>query len=299
MGVGFRVRCSRVPAGAYFFLNEPEASAAWLWPKISQKVPRENMHRIRFVVQGDSPFQGILLRMMLNLPLMEESKMRRCASFLALAFLFPLVMVAEEVIPQKEVWKTLFDGKTLDGWKSSPFVGEGKVFVKGGVIVMEKGEKLTGVTFTKGDFPKRDYEVEIVARKVEGNDFFATTTFPVGDQFVSMVVGGWGGTLVGISSVNGADASENGFSKNKEFEAKKWYTIKVRVGQKRVQTQIDQEQFNDIDTSDARLTVRFEVQPSRPFGISTYDTIGEIKSVRVRSLNDKEKKILATPDKMD
>ena len=71
------------------------------------------------------------------------------------------------------------------------------------------------------------------------------------------------------------------------------------MGQKRVQTQIDQEQFNDIDTSDARLTVRFEVQPSRPFGISTYDTIGEIKSVRVRSLNDKEKKILATPDKMD
>ncbi len=225
--------------------------------------------------------------------------MRRCASFLAVGLLFPLVMIAQEGTPPKEAWKTLFDGKTLEGWKSSPFVGEGKVFVKGGVIVMEKGEKLTGVTFTKGDFPKRDYEVEIVARKVLGNDFFATTTFPVGDQFASLVVGGWGGTLVGISSVNGADASENGFSKNKEFEAKKWYTIKVRVGQKRIQTQIDKEQFHDLDTSEARLSVRFEVQPSRPFGISTYDTLGEIQSVRVRPLNAKEKIVLATPDKAD
>lgn len=225
--------------------------------------------------------------------------MCRFASFLAIGFLMPIVLMAQEATPQKEVWKSLFDGKTLEGWKSSPFVGEGKVFVRGGLIVMEKGEKLTGVTFTKGDFPKRDYEVEIVARKLEGNDFFATTTFPVGDQFASLVVGGWGGTLVGISSVNGADASENGFSKNKEFEARKWYTIKVRVGQKRIQTQIDKEQFHDLDTSDARLSVRFEVQPSRPFGVSTYDTLGEIQSVRVRPLNEKEKKILATPDKVD
>lgn len=215
----------------------------------------------------------------------------------------PKDLVAQNANPAKEVaaegWKNLFDGKTLDGWKSTPFVGEGKVFVQNGVIVMEKGEKLTGATYTKGDFPKRDYEVEIVARKVDGNDFFATTTFPVGDQHASFVVGGWGGTLVGLSSINGSDASENGLSKNKEFEAKKWYTIKVRVGQKRIQAQIENEQFLDVDTSDVRLSVRFEVQPSRPFGVSTYDTIGEVKSIRVRPLNEKEKKILATPDKND
>lgn len=215
----------------------------------------------------------------------------------------PKDLVAQNANTAKEVaaegWKNLFDGKTLDGWKSTPFVGEGKVFVKNGVIVMEKGEKLTGATYTKGDFPKRDYEVEIVARKVDGNDFFATTTFPVGDQHASFVVGGWGGTLVGLSSINGSDASENGLSKNKEFEAKKWYTIKVRVGQKRIQAQIENEQFLDVDTSDVRLSVRFEVQPSRPFGVSTYDTIGEVKSIRVRPLNEKEKKILATPDKND
>jgi hypothetical protein len=217
--------------------------------------------------------------------------------------LFPQGLVAQNGAASKEVvadgWKSLFDGKSLDGWKSTPFVGEGKVFVRDGLIVMEKGEKLTGATYTKGDFPKRDYEVEIVARKLDGNDFFATTTFPVGDQHASFVVGGWGGTLVGLSSINGSDASENGLSKNKEFESKKWYTIKVRVGQKRVQAQIENEQFIDVDTSDVRLSVRFEVQPSRPFGVSTYDTIGEIKSVRVRPLTEKEKKILATPDKND
>lgn len=239
--------------------------------------------------------------------------MRRFASIFSLRFLVlcvlaplslsPLGLLAQNGTPSKkapgEGWKSLFNGKSLEGWKSTPFVGEGKVFVRDGVIVMEKGEKLTGATYTKGDFPKRDYEVEIVARKLDGNDFFATTTFPVGDQHASFVVGGWGGTLVGLSSINGSDASENGLSKNKEFEPQKWYTLKVRVGQKRIQAQIDNEQFLDVDTSDVRLSVRFEVQPSRPFGVSTYDTIGEVKSVRVRPLNEKEKKVLATPDKND
>lgn len=234
--------------------------------------------------------------------------MRRFVGILCLCVLVPLShptpdLFAQNGTPAKgaaeEGWKSLFNGKSLEGWKSTPFVGEGKVFVRNGAIVMEKGEKLTGATYTKGDFPKRDYEVEIVARKLDGNDFFATTTFPVGDQHASFVVGGWGGTLVGLSSINGSDASENGLSKNKEFEAKKWYTLKVRVGQKRIQAQIDNEQFLDVDTSDVRLSVRFEVQPSRPFGVSTYDTIGEVKSVRVRPLNEKEKKALATPDKND
>src|SRR3989304_3392188 len=45
-------------------------------------------------------------------------------------------------------WKDLFDGRTLTGWKAPQFGGEGKVYVKDGMIVMEMGSMMTGVTWT-------------------------------------------------------------------------------------------------------------------------------------------------------
>ena len=44
----------------------------------------------------------------------------------------------------KAGWKTLFDGKSLDGWKAADYVGGGKVAVKDGAIVMEQGDAMTG-----------------------------------------------------------------------------------------------------------------------------------------------------------
>src|SRR5947209_6205238 len=105
----------------------------------------------------------------------------------------------------KAGWKSLFDGKSLDGWKPADFGGDARVFVKDGAIVMEKGKLMSGVTYRRGDFPKMDYEVTLEGKKLAGDDFFCTTTFPVGDSFCSLVVGGWGGSLVGLSSLNSLD----------------------------------------------------------------------------------------------
>src|SRR5208282_6290351 len=77
-------------------------------------------------------------------------------------------------------WKSLLDGKSLTGWKSVDFGDEGKVSVQDGAVVMEKGRPMTGIVYTRGDFPKIDYEVTLEARKIAGEDFFCTTTFPVG-----------------------------------------------------------------------------------------------------------------------
>ena len=41
---------------------------------------------------------------------------------------------------------SLFDGKTLRGWKPSPFGGHGDVEVEDGKIVLGFGEPLTGIT---------------------------------------------------------------------------------------------------------------------------------------------------------
>lgn len=187
-------------------------------------------------------------------------------------------------------WNPLFDGKTLDGWKVTDFFPAGKVAVEEGLIVMHKGNQMSGVTYARKDFPRRDYEVEVVAKKFAGNDFFCTTTFPVGDAFCSLVVGGWGGRLVGISSINGADASQNETTKEKEFKAGQWYRIRVRVTAKKIQAWIDDERLVDLATEGLRLATRIECAPCEPFGLATYETTGAVREVRVRPLTDLEKK---------
>ena len=79
------------------------------------------------------------------------------------------------------------------------------------------GDPFTGINWTN-DFPKMNYEVALDAMRVMGSDFFCGLTVPVGDTFCSLIVGGWGGSLVGISSLDGMDASENETTKFISFE---------------------------------------------------------------------------------
>jgi 3-keto-disaccharide hydrolase len=193
----------------------------------------------------------------------------------------------------KTKWKSLFDGKSLKGWKTPQFGGEGKVEVKDGAIVLEQGNMMTGVAYAGNDFPKMDFEVTLEGRKVEGNDFFATTTFPVADSFCSLVVGGWGGTVLGLSSIDYMDASENQTGKFKEFKQNQWYKIRIRVTKERIQAWIDEEQLVDVDTKDRKISIRFECDPCKPFGIASYGTTGAVRDIRVRLLTEAEKKAAA------
>jgi hypothetical protein len=197
--------------------------------------------------------------------------------------------------------KSLFDGKSLAGWQSSDFFGPGKVSVKDGTILMEKGKPMTGVTYTKGDFPKMDYEVTLEGKKIDGHDFFCTTTFPVGDAFCSLVVGGWGGATVGLSSIDFMDASMNETSINQEFKTDQWYRLRIRVSQKRIEAWIDREKIVDLDTTDHKISIRIECNVCTPFGIATYDTTGAVRDIRVRGLSEAEKKAIGEmkPDKKD
>jgi hypothetical protein len=197
---------------------------------------------------------------------------------------------AQPPAKDQPAWKDLFDGKTLTGWKVTDFGDGGKVAVKDGAIVIEKAEPMNGVTYARGDFPKMDYEVRLEAKKVDGNDFFCTTTFPVGDAFCSLVVGGWGGTTIGLSSVNYEDASMNETNTSKEFERGRWYAVRIRVTKDRIRAWIDDESVVDLPTEDRKFTTRIECEPSKPFGVATYRTAAALRSVRVRGLTDAEKK---------
>ena len=130
-------------------------------------------------------------------------------SFVATSLIAAALTADEPSVAKEPVWKSLFDGNTLKNWKSSQFGGEGKVAVEKGVIVLNQGSDMTGITWTGDALPKMNYEVSVLAQRIEGNDFFCGLTFEVGDDPCSLIIGGWGGGVVGISSLNGLDAANN------------------------------------------------------------------------------------------
>ncbi|MEX0670520.1 MAG: DUF1080 domain-containing protein [Pirellulales bacterium] len=178
-------------------------------------------------------------------------------------------------------WKSLFDGRTLGDWKQTPFGAEGEPTVTDGVIRIPMGGDLSGITWS-GDFPQRDYEIALDARRVDGNDFFCGLTFPVGDDSCSLILGGWGGAITGLSSIDGRDAGDNETTDARVFEKGRWYAVKVRVTQGRIECFLDGESIVDQDTTARRISVRDEVILSKPLGIATYATTAEVRSIRWR-----------------
>jgi hypothetical protein len=174
------------------------------------------------------------------------------------------------------------DGKPVAGWRETEFAGRGEVRVERDRLILQTGY-MTGVTWTNA-FPKIDYEVNLDAMRVDGSDFFCGMTFPVGEAPCSFIVGGWGGGVVGLSSIDGEDAANNETTKYLNFEKGRWYHIKVRVTQSSIECWIDEEKVINVVTTDRTLSVRTEVELSRPFGIATWSTTGALKDIKVKKL---------------
>jgi 3-keto-disaccharide hydrolase len=208
---------------------------------------------------------------------------------LLVAMLAPLGSLHAEGPAKEPAWKSLFDGKSLRGWKKTAFGGEGQPEVKDGRIEIPAGAPMSGITWTE-DFPKIDYEISLDAMRVGGSDFFCGLTFPVADSPCSFIVGGWGGGVVGLSSIDGSDASENETTKYQEFESNRWYAVRVRVSKEKIEAWIDKKQMVDLETKDRRISIRPEVELSRPLGISCYATTAALRDIKVRRLVDTPKK---------
>ncbi|MCE5301519.1 MAG: DUF1080 domain-containing protein [Planctomycetaceae bacterium] len=188
-----------------------------------------------------------------------------------------------------DAWKSLFDGKTLGSWKPIPFGGEGKVHVADGQLVMDEGT-MTGVVYTGRELLRDDYELSLEGIRLEGSDFFCTTTFPVGKEYCSLVVGGWGGLLVGLSSVDGADASENDTSTVQDLKNDIWYRVRIRVTPAVIDAWINDRQVVHKPREGHRFSTRVEVDACQPLGIATWATKGAVKNIRIRSLEKQTSK---------
>lgn len=175
----------------------------------------------------------------------------------------------------------LWDGKSLAGWEVTPFLTHGPVRVEEGRLLLKRGEPMTGITW-RGDFPRIDYEVRLEAMRVEGSDFFSAITFPVHDSHCTLVIGGWGGSVVGLSSIEGADASENETSRWMSFENGRWYTVRLRVTDRAIEAWIDGEMVVDFAHEGRLLSTRVEVLRNRPFGIATWQSTAALRDLELR-----------------
>ena len=182
---------------------------------------------------------------------------------------------------------TLFDGKNLDNWERTDFAGKGDVRIdENGSLVLEMGAELSGVRWKgKTDLPKIDYEVTLQAKRTIGSDFFCGFTFPFKESHATLVLGGWGGSLIGISSLDDFDASENETGDAYVFEDKKWYDVRLRVTEEKLQVWLDDKMVIDTDVEGRKVSMRFgEIEMSVPFGICTYATTGVIRDVKIKKL---------------
>lgn len=180
-------------------------------------------------------------------------------------------------------WRPLFDGAALGRWKATAFGGGGEVTVVDGALRIAMGADLSGVTWT-GDFPEQSYEIALEARRVDGSDFFCGLTFPVGRDSCSLILGGWGGAVVGLSSIDGRDAGDNETTQVHTFEQGRWYAVTVRVTPERIECILDGKTIIDQEINGRRISVRDEVIPSKPLGIATFATTGEVRRIRWRPL---------------
>lgn len=178
---------------------------------------------------------------------------------------------------------SIFDGKTLDGWKITQFGPQGPVYVSDGKIVLDFGDGCTGITSTR-DIPTMNYEITLDAQRASGNDFFCGMTFPINDSFCSLIVGGWGGSVVGLSNINEESAANNETRAVKDFENNTWYTIKLRVTPDKIEAWIDNEKMVDYAYQEGALSIRNDVNLSKPLGICSWKTVAELRNIRLEQL---------------
>ncbi len=210
----------------------------------------------------------------------------RSGSLLILAGLvgFAVSTHAQIARVSEPAWQPLFDGKTLTNWQPTKVAGGGAVKVEDGRIILEVGGAMTGITWSGPALPTTNYEIAMQAMRVEGRDFFAGVTFPVADSFCSLILGGWGGQTVGLSSINGMDASENDTSQSIEFESGRWYGVRIRVTPEKIEVWLDDRQIISQDLKGRKIDTRIEVDTSRPLGVASWRTKSALRQIRLRRL---------------
>lgn len=199
----------------------------------------------------------------------------------------PEAIASEEAGPDEI---SLLNGEDLGDWEITQFGGEGEVFIdEEKNLEFGFGAVMTGVNW-KGEVPAlTNYEISFDAMKLDGYDFFCALTFPVKDSHATYVLGGWGGGVVGISSVDDLNASENETMNIEGFENDRWYRIKVRVTDDRLEAWLDDDQMVDLSLKNKKISLLpGDIELSVPIGLASFQTRSQFRNIVWRNLPEAE-----------
>lgn len=186
----------------------------------------------------------------------------------------------------------LFNGKSLDDWESVDVGGSGVVELEGGLMIINQGENVSGAIYKKAaTLPMTNYEITLEAKRLQGVDFFVGLTFPVGDlkKCATLICGGWGGSVTGISSIDGFDASDNNTSSYQRYKDDEWYAFKLRVTPKNLSVWLGDKQIIDEDIEGKKISVRpGPMESYLPLSLTTFNTTAAIRNIKLTPVVEKK-----------
>ncbi len=177
----------------------------------------------------------------------------------------------------------LFSSALIGKWQEAQLEKSGGIVREANGITLNEGSPMTGIVFPswlKDSLPVVDYAINYEAMRVSGSDFFGSVTFPVRDEktFATFVLGGWGGSQVGISCIDGYDASENTTGSSQRFENEKWYRVRIEIREKELRVLLNGRPIIQTNIAGRTLNLRGgEIAKCAPFGFATYGTTGRVR----------------------
>jgi formylglycine-generating enzyme required for sulfatase activity len=180
-------------------------------------------------------------------------------------------------------WQDIFDGKTLDGWRqpSGDLFRGGNADVQEHCMILQAEALGAGIVATR-PVPTINYEVAIEAKRVTGWDF-GSTTFPIGHQVCTFYLGGNpNGDTVGLGRLDGLSYDNNATASRIEFQADRWYKIRLRVTAERIWAWIDDAEVVNVAVREHEF--RTDHPGMAPFGLYAWNGKAAIRSIRLRQL---------------
>lgn len=180
-----------------------------------------------------------------------------------------------------------WEGRALKHWKivdQFVFKRHGAVRIENGAISLGKGDPGTAVVWNGPAPPVNGYEIRFEGRRTAGDDFFCGLTFPIDKSHCTLIVGGWGGSVTGLSNVDDYPAVENETTNAVEIVENRWHKLRLRVASTAVQAWFDDTKIVDLDPREKRFGVWWEQEPVRPLGFATWNTAAEYRGLRLERL---------------
>jgi hypothetical protein len=182
-------------------------------------------------------------------------------------------------LTQPEAWELIAD---------IPHTGQ--IQLQAQEICIQSGKPITAARYTrweKDHMPVVDYQIHWECMREDGSDFFTALTFPVRriTDCCTLVLGAWGGGLVGISNIDDRDANENGTRSEHYFENGKWYHVRLEVRADSLQVWLNDSRVVNVWIEGHKISMRpGEIEACAPFGLATYWTTGRLRHLVVQEI---------------